>query len=349
MSLSVDIEKRLGDFRLRACFECESGVTGLLGPSGCGKSMTLKCIAGIERPDRGRIELDGRVLFDAERRIDLKPQERRVGYLFQNYALFPNMTVRQNLACGLHRERDGARREAALDEALAMFQLRGLERHRPCQLSGGQQQRVALARVLVNRPELLLLDEPFSALDAHLRLKLQISMLGVLRNYARPALLVTHDRNEAYRMCDAIAVMSDGVANQPVDTKALFANPGTVAAAALTGCKNITPAKRVGENRLYAPEWGVTLQTSLPVPDDVTHVGIRAHYFGQKVEPNRFPVEFVGGMEEPFEWVLEFRYAGQQSGSPSLWWRIPKEKRPKQLPDALGIAPVNVLPLRGKG
>ena len=115
MSLTVDIEKRLGDFRLRAGFDCADGVTGLLGPSGCGKSMTLKCIAGIERPDRGRIELDGRVLFDSERRIDLKPRERRVGYLFQNYALLPNMTVRQNLLCGLCHERDGTRREKALD------------------------------------------------------------------------------------------------------------------------------------------------------------------------------------------------------------------------------------------
>ena len=120
MSLSVDIEKRLGDFHLRARFECEAGVTGLLGPSGCGKSMTLKCIAGIERPDRGRIVLDDRVLFDSESHVDLKPRERRVGYLFQNYALFPNMTVAQNIRCGLCRERDEARRKGALDEALAL-------------------------------------------------------------------------------------------------------------------------------------------------------------------------------------------------------------------------------------
>ena len=347
MSLSVDIEKRLGDFRLRVRFECEGGVTGLLGPSGCGKSMTLKCIAGIERPDRGRIALDGRVLFDSERRIDLKPRERRVGYLFQNYALFPNMTVEQNLRCGLCRERDREQRKRALDEALDLFDLRTLAGHKPHQLSGGQQQRVALARALVNRPGLLLLDEPFSALDAHLRLRLQLGMLDTLRSYGRPALLVTHDRGEAYRLCDAIAVMSEGAASQPVETKWLFADPGTVSAAALTGCKNITPARRVGKDLLLAPEWGVTLQTALPVPDDVTHVGIRAHYFGPKVAGNRFPVEFLGDMEEPFEWVLEFRYAGQTPESQPLWWRMPKEKRPQQLPEVLGIAPVNVLPLRG--
>ena len=346
MSLTVDIEKRLGDFQLRARLECADGVTGLLGPSGCGKSLTLKCIAGIERPDRGHIELDGRALFDSNRHIDLKPRERRVGYLFQNYALFPNMTVRQNLLCGLRRDGDRAERERALNEALELFQLRELEHHRPDQLSGGQQQRVALARALVNRPALLLLDEPFSALDAHLRLKLQIAMLEALRGYGRPALMVTHDRNEAYRMCDSIAVMSRGVAGQPVETRELFADPGTVSAATLTGCKNITPARRVGENRLFAPAWGVTLETALPVPEGVTHVGIRAHYFGQRVGQNRFPVAFTGEMEEPFEWVLEFRFAAQSPDSPPLWWRIPKEKRPQPMPEALGVAPVNVLPLR---
>ena len=345
MSLSVDIEKRLGDFRLRVRFECENGITGLLGASGCGKSYTLKCIAGIERPDRGRIELDGRVLFDSDSHVNLKPQERRVGYLFQNYALFPNMTVRQNILCGLHRERDRSAREAALSEALALFRLEGLENHKPHQLSGGQQQRVALARILVNRPELLMLDEPFSALDTHLRLRLQIEMLSVLRRYGRPVLMVTHSRDEAYRMCDAIAVMTDGVLQAPEQTKRLFASPRTVTAAVLTGCKNITPARKVGENRLLAPEWGVTLETALPVPDGVTHVGIRAHYFGPRVAQNRFPVVFAGDMEEPFEWVLEFRYADQKPDSQAIWWRIPKEKRPQPFPKALGIAPINVLPL----
>ena len=114
MSLLVDIEKRLGDFRLTARFETQGGVLGLLGASGCGKSLTLKCIAGIEKPDRGRIVLDGETLFDSDKKIDLPPQKRRVGYLFQNYALFPNMTVRQNILCGLHGEKDKAKREAAL-------------------------------------------------------------------------------------------------------------------------------------------------------------------------------------------------------------------------------------------
>ena len=155
MSLKVDIRKDLGGFRLDVKFEAESGVTCLLGASGCGKSMTLKCIAGIDKPDDGRIELDGRVLYDSKEKIDLPPQQRRVGYLFQNYALFPNMTVRQNILCGLCREKDRAEKEKRLGEMVKMLQLEGLENHKPHQLSGGQQQRVALARILVSDPQLL--------------------------------------------------------------------------------------------------------------------------------------------------------------------------------------------------
>ena len=142
MSLIVDIRKDLGKFRLQAAFEAGKGVTSLLGPSGCGKSLTLKCIAGIEKPDSGHIELNGRMLYDSKRHINLRPQERRVGYLFQNYALFPNMTLRQNILCGM-REKSRAEQEQKLSEILAVMQLEGLEKHRPHQLSGGQQQRVA--------------------------------------------------------------------------------------------------------------------------------------------------------------------------------------------------------------
>ena len=149
MSLIVDIRKDLGKFKLQAAFEAGDGITSLLGPSGCGKSLTLKCIAGIEKPDAGHIELDGRVLFDSKKHINLRPQERHVGYLFQNYALFPNMNLRQNILCGM-RQKPAAERERRLKEILGMMQLEGLEKHKPHQLSGGQQQRVALARILVS-------------------------------------------------------------------------------------------------------------------------------------------------------------------------------------------------------
>ena len=195
MSLHVDVRKALGSFTLDVSFTAENGITSLLGASGCGKSMTLKCIAGIEKPDEGRIELDGRVLFDSEAGINLPPQKRRVGYLFQNYALFPNMTVRQNILCGLNREKDRAAKEQRLRDMLQMMQLEGLEERKPAQLSGGQQQRVALARILVNDPQILLLDEPFSALDSNLRDSLKVELRDLLKRFGREVLMVTHDRN----------------------------------------------------------------------------------------------------------------------------------------------------------
>lgn len=154
----------------------------------------------------GRIELDGTVLFDSKKGINLPPQKRRVGYMFQNYALFPNMTVRQNILCGMRHIKDKAEKEARLNKYVSMFRLEGLENHRPAQLSGGQAQRTALARIMVSDPKLLLLDEPFSALDAHLRDKLMIEMRDVLAKFGREVIMVTHSRDEAYNMSREIAV-----------------------------------------------------------------------------------------------------------------------------------------------
>ena len=205
MSLNVDIRKTLGSFHLDVSFRTEGDVLGLLGASGCGKSMTLKCIAGIERPDEGRIELNGRVLFDSEARIDLPPQRRRVGYLFQQYALFPTMTAEQNIAAGARRLAK-ADRAAAVNAMMEKMQIAGLGGKFPAQLSGGQQQRVALARILISDPEVMLLDEPFSALDAHLRDRMEQEVMELLRDFGRDALIVSHSRDELYRMTDRIAV-----------------------------------------------------------------------------------------------------------------------------------------------
>ncbi len=343
MSLTVDIHRDFGGFVLDAAFQAENGITCLLGASGCGKSLTLKCIAGIEKPDRGHIELDGVVLYDSEKHINLPPQKRQVGYLFQNYALFPNMTVRQNILCGLNREKNRAEKERRLSEMLELMQLGGLEDRKPSQLSGGQQQRVALARILVNEPRMLMLDEPFSALDAHLRDSLKIELRGMLLRYGKEVLMVTHSRDEAYNMSSRIAVMDKGKLLCLKDTKELFSDPGNTPAAVLTGCKNIAPARKTGPYEVEVPSWGITLQTSREVRDGLTAVGIRAHYFNPAAPQNRRPVTFQVEMEEPFETILQFRYAGQSPESPPVWWRISKDKKPQRFPDELGIAPSNVL------
>ena len=262
MSLQVHIRKKLGDFVLEADFEQEEGCMGILGASGCGKSMTLKCIAGIETPDSGRICLDGQVLFDSEKKINQKPQKRQVGFLFQNYALFPTMTVEENIGCGV---RDRSLRKQIVREQIQRFQLQGLEKLRPSQLSGGQQQRTALARMLAGRPGIILLDEPFSALDSFLRDQMHRELMEILREFSGKTLLVSHSREEIYKFCDTVTVMEQGRTLMTRETRELFASPGLVSAARLTGLKNISPYRKIGRRQVLATDWNVKLQ--LP-PED---------------------------------------------------------------------------------
>ncbi len=322
MSLLVDIEKTLGDFRLRVEFEAENGTLSLLGASGCGKSMTLKCIAGIERPDRGRIVLNGVTLFDSGRHIDLPPQKRRVGYLFQQYALFPNMTVRQNIRCGV-REKGNA--DSVVDEIIRKMHLEGLEKLRPRQLSGGQQQRVALARILVNRPEVLLLDEPFSALDSHLRLSLEQEVRAIIREFGKPVLFVSHNREEVFRLTDRIAIMRDGAIETLDEKNAVFADPKTVNGAALTGCRNVSRIRVLGETRVLALDWGAELELARPV-GGAQYIGIRAHDILAGGGENALRCRVTEEIENPFSYTLELRPLGGPADGPTLSWRAGKER-----------------------
>ncbi|MBQ5950744.1 MAG: ATP-binding cassette domain-containing protein [Lachnospiraceae bacterium] len=279
MSLYVDIEKQIGSFHLKVKLEAGDETVALLGGSGCGKSMTLRCIAGIDRPDRGRIVVDDTILFDSEKKIDLTPQKRRTGLLFQNYALFPQMTVRRNLMAGARREASREKREEQVAHYLREFGLEDLEGRLPSQLSGGQQQRVALARILVSAPNILLLDEPFSALDAHLRFQMEQEVRERIRAFGKTVVLVSHDRDEVFRLADKIAVMNEGTVDVFGTRREVFHDPRTVTGARLTGCKNISrlavdPSDR---RRAAAKDWGLPLSFSAPVPEDVTHVGIRMH------------------------------------------------------------------------
>ena len=293
MSLQVDVRKSFGPtFSLDVSFEVEAAdeTLALLGPSGCGKSMTLKCIAGIVTPDEGRIVLNGRVLFDSEAGVNLRPQERRVGYLFQNYALFPNMTVEQNVAVGV-LDKGKEERAQTVARQVAAFRLDGLQKKRPAQLSGGQQQRVALARIMASEPELLLLDEPFSALDGYLRWQLELELTDTLRAFPGGTVYVSHNRDEVYRMCDSVCVISQGRSEKKLSVPELFATPTSLPAALISGCKNVSRARVAGasgggekgdgaRDAVFAcEEWGVELRTSLPVPADAAFVGLRAHYF----------------------------------------------------------------------
>ena len=328
MSLSVDLEKRLGSFHLRVQFQAEDEITALLGASGCGKSMTLKCIAGIMTPDRGRIVLNGRVLFDSEKGIDLPPQQRRVGYLFQNYALFPTMTVKKNILCGIRAGSKGEK-AAALADAVRRFRLEGLEHHYPAQLSGGQQQRVALARILCTRPEAILLDEPFSALDSFLKWKLELELSDLLADFHGPILWVSHDRGEVFRNCKKVCVMEQGQSQGMFTLRQLFHEPETEAAARLSGCKNIVEAVPAG-NAVTLPQWGLTLDCGKAVPADVRWAGIRARHVMTVPEgtPDAFCCTVERVIQDVFTTIVLLRPEGAADGAPLLRMELEREDAP---------------------
>ena len=366
MKLILDFEKTLDDFHLKICYEGGARRIGILGASGCGKSMTLRSIAGIEKPDRGRIVLGDRTLFDSARKVNLRPQERRVGYLFQNYALFPTMTVLQNIMAGVRGTKEEKQRQAR--EMVKTFQLQGLEKRRPGELSGGQQQRVALARIMASRPQVLLLDEPFSAMDYFLRERLRLEMARVLQDYEGASVLVTHDRDEAYQLCDHLLLMHDGKIIASGPTKEVFDHPETVEAARLTGCKNITRIRPLGPHRICCLDWGgLELTTGAEVTPDITHAGIRAHDFHpadsahpgaekkdlsaekagtawQKQESSRnlIPVKNPVWTELPFEWYIVLEQG--------IWWKLPKDMHSHdfsdRIPEALTVEPDAIMLLQ---
>ena len=345
MSLEVEIEKRFAGFTLRAQFTARDTATAILGASGCGKSMTLRCIAGIVKPDKGRIVLDGVPLFDSEKKIDLPPQKRGVGLLFQNYAPFPNMTVEQNILCGLHNQPDRAKRRAACAEMIRALRLEGLEKRLPAALSGGQQQRVALARILAAKPKILMLDEPFSALDSYLREQVEGEVGALLAAFQGPALLVTHNRDEAYRLCREMIVMDGGRVLRAGETKAVFADPRSCTAARLTGCKNILPCVKAGPHSVRLAGWEAELHLAAEVPEAVCAVGIRAHDFAPCAadSPNALPVRVVSSGENPFDWNLICTAPG---GEGRLWWKVSKATLASpepETPQYLTVRPESVM------
>ncbi|NCR07054.1 MAG: molybdate ABC transporter permease subunit [Microcystis aeruginosa LG13-11] len=307
IGLFVDIEKYLPGFNLSVTFNCQNQPLGLLGASGSGKSLILRSLAGVETPSRGRIVLNGRILFDSEKGINLPSRQRRIGFVVQNYALFPHLTVAENIAFGLSQKLPTKIIRQQIATQLELVQLPGMENRYPHQLSGGQQQRVAIARALASRPEALLLDEPFSALDTHLRAQLERQMIKTLSNYDGVTIFVTHNMDEAYRICENLLVMEKGWAIANNSKQKIFERPDSVSLAKITGCKNFSRAIIINNQQLEAIDWDVKLHTVPRIPDYLAHTGIRAHQiiFGRDLSNiNTFPCWLANAIEGPHRVTL---------------------------------------------
>ena len=336
--LKVNIQKKLKEFELNVDFELKKGCLGILGPSGCGKSMTLKSVAGIINPDSGVISLttnDETIYYDSNEKINLKPQKRNVGYLFQNYALFPNMTVEENVAIGLPKEDY----EKRLSDMIKHFHLEGLEKRYPRQLSGGQQQRVALARILAYSPDVILLDEPFSAMDTFLKEQLHIELKKLLTDFDGFSILVTHDRDEAFQFCDNLLILDKGKIIAKGTTHEVFENPKKVQVARLTGCKNISKIEIIDDYHLKSIDWGLTFEVAEKISHNITHIGIRAHDFSpaKKDDLNAFETINATKLEKPFEWEITL--------ANGLWWKVDKQIHNHEfvIPNHLKVNPENII------
>jgi molybdate transport system ATP-binding protein len=278
MSITVDIKKHFENFDLEVAFEAQNETLGFLGASGSGKSLALRCIAGLVTPDAGKIIVNGTTFFDSAAKINLKVQERKTALLFQDYKLFPNLTVAKNIEAGLTKGLSKTEVHAQISEQLERFGLRGYGSRYPSRLSGGQQQRVALARMLAAKPGILMLDEPFSALDSHLKSGLEEDLMELFDKFDGSILYVSHDIDEAYRFCNRIAVIDNGRLAEVSSTEQIVHHPQTLATLKVSGVKNISRAKKVGSNQIESPDWDITLTTAHPVMDDVAYIGIRASY-----------------------------------------------------------------------
>src|SRR5215472_9638032 len=358
MRLEVHLEKGLAEFTLDVSFSAEDEPLGILGPSGSGKTMLLRCIAGLEHPDRGRILLGSRALLDAERGIRVPARKRHLGMLFQHYALFPHRSVRDNVAFSLINLPTSAR-DRRVRLMLERVHAAELEPRYPRQLSGGEQQRVALARALANEPEALLLDEPLSALDTHLRSQMEAQLQETFSTYRAPALLVTHNIEEAYRLTKRLLVLSRGRIAALGPREEIFRRPPSVEVARLTGCKNISRARPFAENTIEATDWNCRLRVAQRLSDSIGHVGIRAHHLDFREHPsagpedsNVFPCWLVRSSETPFRITLYLRLhkPPEESGIYDLQAEVFKEKwekfRDRPQPWNLKLSPESLFVMR---
>lgn len=301
MMLDVNIKKDFSSFSLDVAFSFEKGVLGILGASGCGKTLTLKSIAGISELDDGFIRYNNQCLYDKKNKICLKPQTRNIGYLFQNYALFPNMTVRENIIVGIKDKNDNH----IINEMISIFRLKGLENKYPHQLSGGQQQRVALARIFASTPNLLLFDEPFSALDSYLKDQIKVDFSNMLKQFSIPSIIVSHDRDEIYQLCDNVLIMDKGQVIEQGITEEIFIHPKHTITAQLTGCKNISRIKKIDDYHVECLDFNyLILETGQKVTDEIQAIGIRAHQFQQchEYKENCITLKNATISKMPFVW-----------------------------------------------
>lgn len=315
MKIVVDIKKRFTDFNFDVCFQSTTNRLALLGTSGSGKSMTLKAIAGLITPDEGLIQINDRVLFDSDRKINVPAQERRVGYLFQNYALYPHLTVEKNLTIALRNASD----RSTITKTLQMLHVEDLVDRYPKELSGGEQQRVAIARMLVNQPSIALLDEPLSALDYSMKWRLEEELLRLFDEVEIPMIFVSHDRQEVYRMSREVVVIGNGQVDSQGTTREVFETPTTLYTSKLVGVENHASVRCSSQNTFLIDAWGI--DTGIPYVKGYSTIGLSSRKIGL------FPRKTPGNLRiiQSIKEIESETYLVQEQDTQSQWMIRKKE------------------------
>lgn len=326
MGLIVDIKKKLSNFDLDIQFEVDKDVFAILGASGSGKSMVLKCISGIEKPDSGHIEYNGKVFFDSKKNINIASQKRNIGFLFQNYALFPNMTVEENIKSGV---RDKKKSSNDIKDVMEKFFIYKIRNRYPREISGGEQQRTALARIFISSPNILMLDEPLSALDYYIKWELERFIMDKIKEFDGASLFVSHSRDEVYRICDKIGVLNSGKFDIIDSKHNLFVSPKTHFAAILTGCKNFAKVKIISDKKIEVIDWNIILEFENGFNNDnINYIGIRAHYFFENNMQNddafNLECEIVKVVEDIFSYMIILKPVKSEY-SVNIIWELNKD------------------------
>jgi len=318
--ISVDIQKKFPKFNLQAKFTADCKMVVIFGPSGAGKSLTLQALAGLIKPDVGRIRVGNQTFFDSATGLNQPPRQRRIGYLLQEYALFPHLTVAENIAFGLKGLTRWARR-SKVDEMVKLMRLQGLEDIYPAKISGGQKQRVALARALIIEPKVLLLDEPFSALDSAVREKLRLDLTQIKQQYDIPIIMVTHNLEEAYQLAEQMVIIDEGRVLQSGQGSDIFHHPKNRTVARFVGAKNIFTGQvsRIANNDTVVDtgRFEVTVRSRNKLeagdkvgfcvrPEDIMIIR-PDKVLGAGVKKNLFPGRVVGTSHRGDSCLLQFK------------------------------------------
>ena len=327
-------------------------LVAIIGQSGSGKSTFMNMLGCLDVPTSGKYYLNGTDVSEMTDNELSEVRNHEIGFIFQGFNLIANLNAIENVELPLiYRGIDRKTRHELAIESLKMVGLEKRMDHKPGEMSGGQQQRVALARIMAYEPSVILLDEPFSALDVFLKDRLQQEMMELLSDYDGTVILVSHSRDEIYRFSEELLVIDDGKQICYGDTKEIFDHPKKVEAARLTGCKNIVPAERLDAHHVRIPDWGTCLHLKQMIDVDITHIGLRAHEFipvwGER-EDNCIPVKVKGKAEFPFEW--KYFLKGETEESDDICWYVQKtlwaELEEKGIPDYLKLPEKEILLLK---